>query len=212
MQAINLVGASFYAAFQRLFLTGTTTEEGFEWKVGPAEINEIAAEEARLFVVPPADVGPIVESMRMMVSDMASVSQTPMQALSSISGTVPSGYALRVHYIPLENKCAPKMGVLRHRLQELNSMLFRLRRDVLKMGDWTKFDTRVHFDPSLPIDRKEQTEIVNAQVAGRLKSRRTGMQEIGIKDVEKEENQIRMEAADDMSFEDVDRIRMEEGT
>jgi len=92
--------------------------------------------------------------LREIVDQICTVTSTPRMAFSRSEGGPISGYALRLHYVPLERKCGKKKIILKNRLGELNRMIFAAAR-LLGMGNYTDFGTRMQFTGGLPIDEEE---------------------------------------------------------
>ena len=171
-------------AFQRMFIFGAQSPKGREISMEPGMITEVPNENGKLEVVQPADVTPFIEAMREIVDQICTVASMPKVAFSKQGGPA-SGYALRVHYVPLERKCRKKEIILRNRFAELNGMIFAAAR-VLGLGDYTKLRTRIQFAGGLPIDEEARMQVHEMELRNKVKSRRSVMQERGIEDVDAE--------------------------
>jgi SPP1 family phage portal protein len=181
-------------AFQRVFIFGGQTPKGHKISMEPGIITEVPNESGNLQVIQAADISPFIEVMREIVDQVCTVTGIPSAALTRTGGGPISGYALRLHYIPLERKCMKKMSVLRNRLRELNKMIFHAA-NLLGLGNYTAFDTDIHFSGGLPIDEEAKMHIHEMELRNKIKSRRTIMQERGIENVDAEIKQIESESA-----------------
>ncbi|MFC1714855.1 phage portal protein [Candidatus Poribacteria bacterium] len=180
-------------AFQRMFIFGGQTPKGHEISMEPGMITEVPNENGTLEVVQAADITSFIQALREIVDQICTVTSTPRMAFSrSESGPV-SGYALRLHYVPLERKCGKKKIILRNRFGELNRMIFAAAR-LLGMGSYTDFGTRMQFTGGLPIDEEAQMQIHEMELRNKVKSRWTVMQERGIVDVDTEILRIRIDS------------------
>lgn len=198
---VNLVAATTFNSFQRVFVTGCKTQAGFVWEIGPATVNEIENPDATVTTIEPGNVTAILETIRQLESDIATVSQTPLESLAkTLGGGVPSGFALRVHYMPLEQKANPKRGIVAAALQDLNEKLFQMLR-MAGGPDYTMFDTEIHIDSALPVDDQMMIDVQEKEIEMGVKSKRTVMQERGIEDVDAEQEQIDKERGE-IGFED----------
>jgi hypothetical protein len=180
-------------AFQRVFVFGAQTPKGHQISMEPGMITEVPNEEGRLEVVRAADISPFIEAMRELVDQICTVTSVPRVAFTGPGGFPASGYALRVHYMPLERKCRKKKLILKNALMKLNRMIFAAAK-LLGMGDYTRFRTAVQFPGGLPVDEKQRMEIQEMELRNGVKSRRTVMQERGIEDVDAEIAQIAAES------------------
>ncbi len=180
-------------AFQRVFIFGSQASKGHELSMEPGIITEVPSESSRIEVVQAADIAPFIQAMKEIVNQICSVTCIPATAFSRPGGGPISGYALRLHYIPLERKCSKKKIILRNRFEELNKMIFAAAK-LLDIGDYTGFGTRIRFTGGLPIDEEAQMQIHEMELRDKIKSRRTVMQERGIEDVKAEMAEIEAES------------------
>ena len=181
-------------AFQRMFIFGGQTPKGYEVGMGPGMITEVPNENGSLEVVQTADITPFIQAMKEIVDQICAVTSIPRVVFSRSEGGPVSGYALRLHYIPLERKCGKKKVILKNRFGELNRMIFAAAR-LLGMGDYTGFKTKIQFTGGLPIDEEAQMQVHEIELRSKIKSRRTVMQERGIEDVDAEMLLIESESA-----------------
>ena len=181
-------------AFQRMFIFGGQTPKGYEVGMGPGMITEVPNENGSLEVVPTADITPFIQAMREIVDQICAVTSIPRVVFSRSEGGPVSGYALRLHYTPLERKCGKKKVILKNRFGELNRMIFAAAK-LLGMGDYTGFKTKIQFTGGLPIDEEAQMQVHEMELQSKIKSRRTVMQERGIEDVDAEMLLIEAESA-----------------
>lgn len=170
-------------AFQRMFVFGGQTPKGYEISMEPGMITEVPNENGRLEVVQAADISSFIQAMKEIVDQICTVTSIPRLAFSRPDGGPISGYALRVHYIPLERKCGKKESILRNRFCELNKMIFAAAR-LLGLGNYTGFSTKIRFSGGLPVDEETQMRVHEMELKSKVKSRRTVMQERGIEDVD----------------------------
>ncbi len=182
-------------AFQRLVIFGCQSQKGQVINMEPGRVIEIPNENGRLEVVNAGDIGPFIQVMEKIVDQICNVTGIPRMVLSKAEGGPVSGYALRIHYIPLERKCRKKELILKNRFMELNKMILKAAK-LLGKGDYTGFKTRVIYSGGLPIDEESQLRVNEMELRNGIKSRRTIMQERGIEDIEAEMAQIRSERDD----------------
>ncbi len=179
-------------AFQRVFIFGGQASKGQELSMEPGIITEVPSESSRIEVVQAADIAPFIQAMKEIVNQICAVTGIPATAFSRPEGGPVSGYALRLHYIPLERKCSKKKIILKNRFEELNKMIFAAAK-LLDIGDYTGFSTRIRFTGGLPIDEEAQMQVHEMELRDKIKSRRTVMQERGIEDVKAEMAEIEAE-------------------
>jgi SPP1 family phage portal protein len=179
-------------AFQRMFIFGGQTPKGHTIDMEPGMITEVPNENGRLEVVPTADITPFIQVMKEIVDQICAVTSIPKMAFSRSEGGPMSGYALRVHYIPLERKCRKKGTILKNRFFELNKMIFAASK-LLGLGDYTSFKAVTRFSGGLPVDEEARMRVQEMELRNRVKSRRTIMQERGVEDIEAEMAQMRQE-------------------
>jgi len=183
-------------AFQRVFIFGGQASKGQELSMEPGIITEVPSESSRIEVVQAADIAPFIQATKEIVNQICAVSGIPATAFSRPEGGPISGYALRLHYIPLERKCSKKKIILKNRFEELNKMIFAAAK-LLGTGDYTGFSTRIRFTGGLPIDEEAQMQVHEMELRDKIKSRRTVMQERGIEDVKAEMAEIEAELTSD---------------
>lgn len=181
-------------AFQRMFIFGGQTPKGHKISMEPGIITEVPNENGSLEVVQGADISPFIQGMKEIVDQICTVTSIPNVSSTKSGGNPASGYALRLHYVPLERKCGKKKTILNNRLIELNRMIFAAAK-LLGMGDYTKFNTKIQFIGGLPIDEESQMHIHEMELKNRVKSRRTIMQERGIENVDAELELIEIDSA-----------------
>lgn len=181
-------------AFQRMFIFGGQTTKGYKISMEPGVITEVPNENGNLQVVQAADISPFLQVMQEIVDQICTVTSIPRTVLTHTTGNPMSGYALRLHYLPLERKCIKKEIILRNHFRELNKMIFKAAK-LLGIGDYTNFDTEIHFTGGLPIDEEAKMHIHEMELKNRIKSRRKIMQERGIENVDAEMEQIDSESA-----------------
>jgi SPP1 family phage portal protein len=179
-------------AFQRLFIFGSQTPKGHEISMEPGTITEVPNEEGKLEVVEAADIRPFMEAMKEIVDQICTVTSTPRFGFPKSGGGQVSGYALRVHHIPLERKCGKKKTILKSGFGRLNRMIFAAAK-LLGIGDYTEFSTKIQFAGGLPIDEESRMRVHEMELKNKIKSRRTVMQERGIVNIDAEMAQIEAE-------------------
>jgi SPP1 family phage portal protein len=180
-------------AFQRIVIFGGQTPKGHKISMEPGSVIEVPNENGNLKVVDAADITPFIQAMDRIVDQVCTVTSIPRTVLSKSEGGVVSGYALRLHYLPLERKCKKKEIILRNRFCELNKMIFKAMK-LLGMDDYTDFKTKVQFGAGLPTDEQVQMQVHEMELRNKIKSRRKVMEERGIEDIEAEMAQIKAES------------------
>ena len=188
-------------AFQRLALFGAVGAKGMELDTSPASVLEILDPEARLDVIQPADIAPLLNTLNELKDTALFIAQIPKAAVGQPEGGAVSGYSLRVQYIPLESKCAVIRESVQIRLGLLNSMIFEILR-VHGYTDYTMLEAESLFQNGLPIDDSTVTDNVIKKHSAGLQSKRTSLEELGIEDVDEELDRIageQMEVAGGMN-------------
>ena len=180
-------------AFQRIVIFGGQTPKGHKISMEPGSVIEVPNENGNLQVVNAADITPFIQAMDRIVDQVYTVTSIPRTVLSKSEGGVVSGYALRLHYLPLERKCKKKEIILKNRFCELNRMIFKAAKS-LGMDDYTEFKTKVQFGVGLPTDEQVQMQVHEMELRNKIKSRRKVMEERGIEDIEAEMAQIEAES------------------
>ena len=180
-------------AFQRIVIFGGQTPKGHKISMEPGSVIEVPNENGNLQVVNAADITPFIQAMDKIVDQVYTVTSIPRTVLSKSEGGVVSGYALRLHYLPLERKCKKKEIILKNRFCELNRMIFKAAKS-LGMDDYTDFKTKVQFGVGLPTDEQVQMQVHEMELRNKIKSRRKVMEERGIEDIEAEMAQIEAES------------------
>jgi len=180
-------------AFQRIVIFGGQTPKGHKISMEPGSVIEVPNENGNLQVVNAADITPFIQAMDKIVDQVYTVTSIPRTVLSKSEGGVVSGYALRLHYLPLERKCKKKEIILKNRFCELNRMIFKAAKS-LGMDDYTEFKTKVQFGVGLPTDEQVQMQVHEMELRNKIKSRRKVMEERGIEDIEAEMAQIEAES------------------
>lgn len=184
-------------AFQRVFVFGGQTVKGQELSMEPGSIYESQNAEGHMDIIEAAKMEPFIETLKEIKSQISSVTSIPETAFNRTeAGLPPSGYSLRVAYIPLEGKAGKKRMILVNRFSTLNDMIFEAAK-ILGMDDFTEFKSTVHFTGGLPVDETAEIEVQEKELLLRIKSRRTVMQERGIEDVDAEMERIKEEEAGD---------------
>jgi SPP1 family phage portal protein len=178
-------------AFQRMFIFGGQAQKGHEISMEPGMITEVPNEDGKVQVVQAADISPFMETMKEIVDQICTVTSIPRFGFPKSGGQV-SGYALRVHHIPLERKCGKKKTILMSGFGKLNRMIFAAAK-LLGMGDYTEFNTKMQFAGGLPVDEEAHMRVHEMELRSKIKSRRTVMQERGIVDIDAEIAQIEAE-------------------
>jgi hypothetical protein len=179
-------------AFQRMFIFGAQTPKGHEISMEPGMITEVPNEDGKLQVVQAAHMAPFIQAMKEIVDQICIVTSIPRVAFTGSGGLPTSGYALRIHYLPLERKCEKKEFILKSAFSKLNRMIFGAAK-LLGMGDYTGFSTKIQFSDGLPIDEEARMHVQEMELRNKVKSRRTVMQERGIEDADAEMAQIKAE-------------------
>lgn len=198
-----------YQAFQRIFIIGAMTKAGKQWDISPGTVTEIPNPDAKVEFIPNADMSPYLESLKMIKALACEVSQTPQIALGTIEGGIPSGYALRIHYQPLENKSNETKVLLQEAFQALNEMIF-IMASIDSKANYAGMATKLQFMGGLPIDEASIVETHTKQLANGTISRETAMQEEGVEDIDEEKERIRSESMEtDLYGSQAERISEE---
>lgn len=182
-------------AFQRLWTAGVLSKPGKPIDMSPGSVIEFADADAKLSVIEPADISSYLNTLEKLIDYMLMVCQIPKVAAGSADGSGLSGYALRVQYIPLENKAAPLREILRNQFRSLNTKIFKM---IYRLSngnmDYRNLNATIEFEDGLPIDELSNTQNVIALKGAGLISTETGMQMIHIEDTEEELRRIENEA------------------
>lgn len=184
-----------YQSFQRVFIAGAMTAEGKQWDISPGTVTELPNPEAKITVINPSAIEPLLATIEMLKSSMCQVSQTPEIALGKIQGGIPSGYALRIHYQPLENKANECRILIKDGFEELNQMIFMMY-EIDGQGAYSDLSSEIHLRGGLPIDKLAIVDVHTKQLGNGTISKETAMEEEGVEDVEKELGLIRAEEYD----------------
>jgi len=197
-----------YTAFQRVFITGAMTKSGTKYDVSPGTVVELPDKDAKVIMVEGGSVEGFLAAIKELKSAICEVTQTPQIALGTIESGVPSGYALKIHYQPLENKCNETKALLQDAFQRVNWMLFAIAAEngAPEIGFW---DTEIRFQSGIPTDDKMLTETLEKQINMEIKSRTTAMQEIGIEDIAAEKRLIEADSEDIYGGVEGDRVLAE---
>lgn len=180
-------------AFQRLVIFGSQTPKGHKIGMDPGSIIEVPNENGKIQVIDGADIMPFIQAMDKITDQICAVTGIPKIAFAKSDGGVVSGYALRLHYMPLERKCKKKELILRNSFRELNQMIFKSA-ELLGMGNYKEFKTRMQINSGLPVDEQAQMQVHEMELRNKIKSRRKIMEERGIEDIEAEMAQIDAES------------------
>lgn len=173
-----------YQAYQRVIIAGAMVKRGRKWDMSPGNIIEIPNPDAKVTLIPAAEIEPYLAGIKTLKETICEITQTPQIAFGSEEGGVPSGYALRIHYLPLENKCAETRVLLRGAFADLNKILFALAAvHGVNFGIW---DSEIQLTGGLPIDKQQLVEQHEKQLKNGTLSIETAMQEEGIEDVDAE--------------------------
>ncbi len=197
-----------YQAFQRVIMTGhedyidenpdqavkDEIEEKDKQKTGPGTMLAVAEPEAKVYTVEPADPQGLINIVKTIREEISAHGRIPQIALSQADGAgAASSLSLRIHYQPLDEKCSEKAMLAANGLQAINQIIFAFHALNHAGEDFRGIETEVRFQKSLPVDQKEQTDILDIQIRDKVKSRKTAMQEIGIDDADDERAQIQEE-------------------
>ena len=179
---------------------------GTELDVSPGAAHMIPNSDAKVQEIDASDMEPFISAIDKVKQLICEVTQTPQIALGTIESGVPSGYALKIHYQPLENKSQETKSLLQEAFQQLNKIIFAIAK-ANGQSDYTDFETIMTFVPGLPVDQQAIVETHTKQLANKTISRETAMQEEGVEDVDAENERI---AAEDFDvFGGTDRIAEE---
>lgn len=195
-----------YQAFTRLFIIGAQMKPGVQIDVSPGAAHMLPNSDAKVTVVEASDMQPFINAIDKVKQLICEVTQTPQIALGTIEGGIPSGYALKIHYQPLENKAQETKSLLQEAFQQLNRIIFAIAK-ANGVADYTDLETTLTFVPGLPIDQQNIVVTHTAQLANKTLSTETAMQEEGVEDVDAEKAKIAAEEID--LFGGIDRVAAE---
>ncbi len=184
-------------SFKDIWILGHKSPKDYIWKRSPGVVHEIPSETAKVQYGEVTDISALISTWDKAVDAISVLSQTPKMLLAHPGGGPISGYALRVAYMPLEQKCEVKRAILKSALLRLNELVFK-GIQILGGPDYTQFRTEIHFEKALPVDEKEQTEIHQIESAMGIKSKQTIMEERGIEDPKAELEKIAEEQSGEM--------------
>jgi len=180
-------------AWQRVWVFGSQSPKGVELSVAPGIVTEVPDAQGHLDVIPPASVEPFVAAMSTIIDNIMTITSTSkVNIMKPDSPVPPSGYALRIHYIPQERKADKKLAVIQGGFRKLNKMIFAANK-ILGRVDYTGFKTRLHFALGLPVDELSKMQIDQGKILMRTKSRWTVMEEDGVEDIPLEMERIEAE-------------------
>jgi SPP1 family phage portal protein len=192
-----------YQAFQRLIVSGyerppkTPGQPEKKEDTGPGTMLCIPGDGAgtnpEVTIVEPADPQGLINIIKTIREEISAHGRVPQIALSQADGAgAASSLSLRIHYQPLDEKCNEKATLAGAGLQQINKIIFAYHK-LLKREDFTQLKTEIHFSKSLPVDRKEESDIRHTEIADKIKSRKTAMEEAGVDDTDAEMEEIRKE-------------------
>ena len=199
-------------AWQRVYLFGSQSPKGLEHTVAPGMVTEVSDPQGHLDVIQPSAIEPFVKAMLDIVDHIMTITSTSkVNIMKPDSPLPPSGYALRIHFIPTERKADKKLAVLQGEFRELNKMILEAHK-IMGGQDWTSFKTRLHFALGLPVDELSKQQIDEGQIRMKTKSRWTTMEENGTEDIPAEMARIEEEEDGERQKELEMQIKLAEET
>lgn len=190
-----------YQAFQREYVIGAMSAPGMKHDRSPGVITELPNPEANVVFTPSSDMTAFIDAIKTIKALACETSQTPQIAIGNFEGGIPSGYALRIHYQPLEAKCNEKKTIIQDGLQELNRMIFTMAA-IDGNPDYSGLETKIQFTSGLPIDKDNMVTTHEKQISMGTLSKSTAMQEEGVMDIEAEKKLIEEENTEMMGGTD----------
>lgn len=194
----DMLYALDYNGFPRGFVFGAMGDSKMD--VGPAVWTKFPDPSGSVFVIPPANIGHFAQAIEIIIDFIAGVSSTPKQAFAEYSHGLPtSGYALKVRYQPLEDKCNEKRAELKTAFRKMNrQILFVLSElGLIPKESLGRLEVDVHFGGGMPTDRLMDAQVFGMYQGMNLMSRRTIQERIGIENPEEENAQIERERYED---------------
>jgi len=179
-------------AFQRVWVFGSTSPKGVEVSVAPGMVTEVPDATGHLSIIEPAAVEPFVVAMSSIIDHIMTITSTSkVQIMKPDAPLPPSGFALRMHYIPTERKADKKLAVMQSGFRNLNGMILKAAK-ILNQGDFGDPlpKTRIHFDLGLPIDELSKMQTDEGKIRMGTKSPWTVMEEDGVEDIPLEMERI----------------------
>lgn len=207
-----------YQAFQRIIISGYEKPPKMPGQAedreetGPGTMMCIPGDgtgtHPEITVVEPSNPEGLIAIIKTIREEISCHGRVPQIALSQADGAgAASSLSLRIHYQPLDEKCTEKASLAANGLQEINRIIFEYHK-LLNREDFTDLETEVRFSKSLPVDKKEESEIRDTAIKNKTLSRKSAMEEAGIDDTEEEMEQIRtetQEAQEDMYSQRLDQ-------
>lgn len=179
-------------AFQRLAVMGAKKQD---IDLSPASIIFFPDNEVRIDQIPPATLEPLLALLKKLEDNAFMIAQIPQAAIGRVEGGAVSGYALRIHYLPLEAKCTFLKASVQDNFRDINAKIFKML-TMLGHPDYTAFEASIEFDIGLPVDETIETlDTIQKYTAG-LISKDTAQQDIGVEDTEEENKRIDKERLD----------------
>lgn len=179
-------------AFQRLAIMGAERQD---IDLSPNSIIFFPDTETRIDQIPPATLEPLLSLLKKLEDNAFMIAQIPQIAIGRIEGGALSGYALRIHYLPLEAKCTFLKASVQDNFRDINAKIFKMLA-MLGYTDYTKFEAKTKFDIGLPIDEANQLQVASQKYASGAYPKEYYQQDIGIEDTEEANRLIDKERLD----------------
>jgi hypothetical protein len=190
----DMLYALDYNGFPRGFVFGA--QGNTELDVGPAIWTKVPDPSGNVMVIPPANIGHFIQAIDLAIDMICGVSSTPKQALAEYAHSLPaSGYALRVRYQPLEDKCNEKRAELKMGFRRMNTQILYLLEQMgaLPEDASKRLEVDVHFGGGLPADKLTDAQLYGMYKQSGWMSDQTIMERLEIENPEEELAQIRQE-------------------
>lgn len=198
-----------YTAFQRLVISGALAEKGQKINMSPGGIIQLLDPESKVTTIEPGDVTAFLQPLDKFIDILHKISKVPKIAFGGAEGGVPSGYALRVQYMPLELKCSPLREIIKNQFNVLNAKILKMLRR-LGYADYTDLEAKLEFNDGLPVDDTAVTDDTIKLKEARLISTSNAMKRVGVEDTEEEQELIDQESFQEESF-GIGRVATEAG-
>ena len=170
-------------AFQRIWVFGSQSPKGVELTAAPGFITEVPEPTGHIDVIQPGQIQPFIAAVDMIVDHIMTVTSMGKASIMKPDAPLPpSGFALRMNYIPMEAKAGKKVAVLQSGFRKLDRMIFEANR-LLGRTDYGKPKTKLHFSHGLPVDETSKMQVDQGKIQMGVKSPWTIMEEDGIEDV-----------------------------
>ena len=197
-------------AFQRLVISGALSKPGAKINMSPGNVLELLDPESKVTTIEPGDVSAFLQPLEKFIDILHKIAKVPKIAFGDDSGGgTPSGYALRVQYMPLELKSSPLREIIKNQFNVLNAKILKML-NRLGYADYTDLEASLEFNDGLPVDDAAVTDDTIKLKEARLISTPSAMKRVGIEDAEEEQKLIDEESFQEDTF-GIGRVSTEAG-